>query len=1065
MVEIQSQHAEKIYNVNGNLYLQDSSEVQEFLRIEKQKELAERNSLDYFRMLVSDFDAKKLITRESLVEDINRFLEESGQVILYGEPGIGKSTLAYQISNTTDKVIYISLKNKSSLSVLLYLINKVRGINNDSLLEITNLEEALEWMQVCLLEIQSKIHFIIDDCDQSKELAEKLMCFEKGQNSFLFLVRNNKLFEHLPITSYACNSFTKDEIRQYLLSHDIFIGELDLNNLISSSQGNPLYLFYYSHFNRDSIPPDLQAFQNEIWNNLSEIQQEKLIFIAISYSYVNIKELIQISGRTPIQVAKDLQEIHQLVKNNDGHLEIFHPSLEEFIHEKLEKNGILSVYQKQLGEYYLSEKKIIHATYLLRKNQPEKIEKYAFAVVPYLVESGDLLFALELLEIKKEYAESSFEEGYLYYCFFHIHHLLGNKNESTQFVDKALDLLNHENHELYVSALTFKAINYVEIGCISEALKIVDRIFDDLDTYSKEIKPLVLSNISKIYTDLSEFRKGAETAKKAYELFVELGEQQGIIMSCSNFVSCLSQIKGKLDLAEEYGLKLLEYLDKSPNVLLVRTVILSTLAHIYREKEDFDKARMFSEQAIAFCQKYGLSDKVVLNLINYGNIIRDSGDKEKAINIYEEALSKALEANLLKEVGRIYWILSAEKRLEGDYALSLEFSDKSYKKCQESEFRYGMAKALEHKAETLLLLGRSKDSAESFIMSATHYAEIDMFAHAYQKMISEAIKIYHTENDQVKVKDLINNQLIFCERINLDVSYCMEIIISYAEEVSIREYTVNLFTRYLSQEGISEQNAVNAISQLVNYCNRVESKAGKEFFLEIVQLMINKVGGIKYSYSLLGIIIEQSRELLGQDELDIIYEELSQKLSFFSYRTIDEAVILTTVISEKINLQITVYEDELICQKLAIALILFINEISDFITTKLIFSNISCPIQFFLYSPQLQEYYKEQIPILYIALSFEKVSSIHMEKKEIGTPNIILINNQYEFEKNMEGKEFLYLIHQSIYGLRKHFCLENVEITDDENLKSLLLNYLADFFGFISPNVKDEKYDIRISLP
>lgn len=1060
MVEIQSQHAQKIYNINGNIYLQDSPEVQELLKIDKQKELEERNSLDYFKMFASDFDTKKLVSRESLTKGLNRLLEANGQLILYGEPGIGKSTLAYQVSKTADQIIYISLKNKSSLGALLYLINKVRGINNDGLLELKSLDEALEWMQVCLLQIQSKVYFIIDDCDQSKELAEQIIRLRKGGNVFLFLVRNNKLFEHLPIIPYACNSFTREEVKRYLSAYDITVSELDLNNLISSSQGNPLYLFYYSHFNRDSIPTDLQAFQYEIWNNLSDVQQEKLIFIAMSYSYMDTKELIKISGRTPIQVTRELEEIHQLVKNYDGHLEIFHPSFEEFIRDKLEGNGILSCYQDQLGEYYLSEKKIIPAIYLLRKNQPNKIKKYIFPVIPYLVESGDLLFALDLLEIKKEYLESSFEEGYLHYCLFHIHHLLGNKKESTLSVDKALGLLNNnENHELYVSTLTFKAINYVEIGCTSEALEIVNRILNDLEIYSSEIKPLILSNISKIYTDLSEFSKGAKTAKKAYELFVELGETQGMIMSCANFVSCLSQIENQLDLSEEYSLKLLEHLDQSPNNFLVRTVILSTLAHIYREREDFDKAKAFSEQAIAFCQQYNLSDKVVLNLINYGNIIRDTGDKGKAIKIYEEALSKALESNLLKEVGRIYWILSAEKRCAGDYELSLEYADKSYQKCQESGFHYGMAKASENKAETLLLQGKSKNSAEIFIMSATHYAEINMFAHEYKRMISEAVKIYNAENDQVKVKDLINNKLIFCESINLDVSFCMKVIIAYAEEASLREYIVNLFTKYLSLANVGEQNAIDAVFQLIDHCNLMERKAGKALFLEIVQLLISKVGDIKYSYSLLGIAIEQSKVLLEKDEINIIYEKLSQQLGFFSCRTIDEAVIITTAIARRINLQITVFEDELICQKLAIALILFINEIHEYLICNTITQPINYSLNLFLYTTKLQEYLKDAIPSnLNI---FEYMKSYHFSKNSISDYSGVIISPEYELEHNMNDRNLLFIITNELFNMEKYFNLSIGKVTNEDESKKILLNYLAPYFNLVSPEFKDDKYNIE----
>lgn len=1053
-MNIEEQNAENIYNIAGNMELHSSPEVVALLKKEKQDKLKELNSFAYFDILSKEFENKKLISRDFEIEKIEALLKEKRQILLYGDPGIGKTTFIYQISKKVDAPVYISVKGKSSVSIISYLVNKIRLSNNEELIELKNVEEAFEWLQVCLQ--KSKQFFIIDDCEQDKETVSKLIIISKFDTTFLFVSRNKSLFESTGVSSYQCSPFTDEEVVEFLSSYGISILKLELNDLLIASKGNPLYLFYFSQFKISPLPESLVEYQNSIWNGLTPAQQEILAFISVPYFNINISELNEIlNSASIIELSNQIDSISSLINNRNGYLELFHPSFDEFVFDKLDSKGIVNYYKEKLGNYYLSKEEIIQATYLLIDTAPEKVEKYLYDVFPKLISWGELGFALKVLQTKLRFVSSDLDKGYLNYHLCHVHHLLGNREQSTICIDISLEYLKKSGKKkFYASALMFKAMNLIEDGKVEDAKQIADKVFGKISQNAKEFKAPLLVNLSKIYVDLSEFEKGAKACKEAFEIFQKMGDKTGMLSSLVNLVTCLGQINEYRDEAEKYGLQLLGLIEESSE-FSIEVIVLNALTSIYRQKGNYEKAKEFGNKAIQLCQKYEMKDKVILNLINYGNIIRDEGCIEEAKKIYEEALIKCREYNLRKDEGRIYWILSAIERDTGNYKNSIDYADKSITISKDLNFYYGVANAFREKADTYLLMGEPLKSAESLVESASYYSKIDQFSESYQYNISKAISIYNDEGCQIEANKLIN-QLIqnTATRINVDDTFSLILDNSSAE--SVESNFESLYERYFTTAE-SKENAITSFLSFINYCEGLELQDGKRIFKKIITLIIDNIGKSRFSYSILGIGIEQSRNLLDQDDLEIIFENLSSKLSIFSVREVSDEMIFIVSIAGKINLEIHTFSDEIVPQKLAVALILILNESPSLIIDDSEFIEKSSVVFIHLYSDEMKKALGKYLSKKE-ELFTEHTQSLHMSKSGYDIHEMIIINTGYELTSNLnsfpDNKVSLYFITQTIMGIKSHFY--HSKVVEDNEQRRFILNTTARKFDYTNIELDDK---------
>ncbi|MDO5655760.1 MAG: tetratricopeptide repeat protein [Flavobacteriaceae bacterium] len=1061
-MKIETQNAETIYNVAGNMHLHNSPEVVALLNQSKQEKLREINSISFFEILSKEFSEKKLIERNIELEEIEKRLGEHRQLILHGEPGLGKTTTLFQLSRRLENLVYISAKSKSPISVLSYLVNKIRLSTGDDLLELKDVDEACEWLQASLQ--KSKHCFIIDDCEQDKETVKKIISLEKFDSIFLFATRNKSMFEGEGVAFYPCSSFSEDEVKLFLESQGVSLHKLEFNNLFKASRGNPLYLYYFSKFQISPLPEDLAQYQNSILGGLNTRQQEILTLISIPYFNITLAELTEVMKyESIIETSKDVDDLSSLIKNYEGLLELFHPSFKEFVLEKLESKGLLNFYKEKLGEYYLAKEEIIQATYLLIDISPSKIDKYLFDVLPSLVSWGELNFALKVLNTKLQTAVKDLNIGFLYYHLCNVHHLLGNKDEATICIDKSLEnLKTAKNKKFYSAALMFKAMNLIEHGKVIEATKIADKVFAKIKEDDKDFKAPLLVNLSKIYVDLSEFEKGAQACKEAFEIFEEQDETEGMKNSLVNLVSCLAQISEYKDEAEKYGLRLLE-ITRQFSEFSTEVIVLNALASIYREKKDYPKAKEFSNRAIELCQQYDMKDKAVLNLINFGNILRDDGDIEGAKKIYDEALIKSKEYNLKKDEGRIYWILSSIHRDSGNLDLSIEFADKSIKNSKELNYYYGSANALREKSDTLLLMDEPLKAADALVESAEFYGKIEHFSESYQYNISKAIEIYRNAGKNEKANKLINKLLENTAR-KINVEEVVSLILDNTSEETVTSNFEKLFNNYFT----NDKNSLNIIKQILSfasYCNGLDGAKGSIIFKKTLDLIIKNIGKSKFSYSILGIAIEQSGTLLNQDDLDVINNSLQEKLPLFSYREVNDEKIFVTSIAGKINLEIHTFTDEIVCNKLATALILILHEQYELILENEPFLEKSCIIWLHSYSEEMKKAIGSNLADKE-PLFQEHIQTLHCRKNSYDIHEMIVVNPDNESNCNLntypENKASLYFFVTTIMGIKSHFY--HSEVHEDGSQRRFILNSVARLFDYTNKELKNDTNTSRFEI-
>lgn len=1041
-----------IYNIKGNLILENSPDVIDILHKQNQEQLKSQFSISFNKSLQNQMAGKILISRDETILDISKKLDENFQVLVHGEPGIGKTTIIYQFIQSRENIIYISLKGKSALSVISYLTNKIRALNKEDLIEFDSLIKAFNTFQVELQKTRETI--VIDDCERDIEFIKEIIQLDKFDSKFLFLSRNHSSFETENIDFYPIKCFSEDDVKEFLLANSITIGHVKFNELYFASKGNPLYLFYYSQMQLSPLPKDVQNYQNAIWKNLDSTTQELLIFISIAFSPLTLKELSELMKYdSPIKLSEDIDNLSSLVKVNDGTLTLFHPSFNEHVLSFLGSKGLKNTYQERLGDFFLEKEDYIQATYSLIDFAPQKVKKYLLDVFPVLINIGELEFAIKVLNTILSLSKKKFYQGYAHYHLCSLYRLIGRPDESNAHIDSALDNLKNidekSDKRYYISALMFKAINNIEDGKVNEGLEIANKVLLDINALEKEFKATILVNLSKIYTDLFEFEKGAIACKEAFEIFEEDNFEEGMLSSLTNLVTCLGQIEGYLNDAEKYGLRLLKLLEDK-NEFMKEVIVLNALTSIYRQKGDYKEALKYGDRVIKLCQEYGMKDKVILNLVNYGNVLRDDERTSEALKIYNEALVYAKEYKLEKEEGRIYWILAGIERDKSQYTESIIYAEKSISINKRVNFYYGVANAYNEKAKTLIEKGVNVEAAKMLEESAEYYLKIEYFANSYQERLSEAVRLYKNEGKNDDVNRVLN-KLISSVPKRLKPDSLSELILetSSSNDAILKSFD-NVFELYFKENNTS--NLTLFFLDYLVFCQSLEINTGKTNYLKTLDLIIDNLGITKFSYSILGIAIQQSRNLLDNKNLNYINKRLQTTLPLYNIRNLSEEYVFITSINQLINLEIHTFNDELTCMKLAMMLILILNEHPQIIEngSKEKLENF-CNVWILSYSEEMEKVLGEYIGSSDKIFS-EMIQSVHAEKNDYEIQDMIIIGEDFDEFSDInnypDNKVSLYFFVMSIAGIKGHFYHE--DIRDNSEKRQEILQVIANMYDYKS---------------
>jgi tetratricopeptide (TPR) repeat protein len=1060
-MDIESQKADTIYNINGNFILEGTAESVREVQKASQNKLGLIHSVSYFDLLDRNLSAKTLLRRPVLLEAISNTLSKGVQFAIFGEPGIGKTSIIYSFVKQLDsKVVYISIKGKSELTIILHLINRILAENGSEFISTQDVDEAYGLLQSVL--INSSQIFVIDDCEQNDDLIAKIIPIDKFTTKFIYVTRNKSIPLTLGIEVLQITPFSEEEAKHFLDLHDIKLGTVEFNELYNASQGNPLYLYYFSQQQITPLPKDILSYQNSIWLGLNSEQKEIISYISICHFNPTVAELAGIfPTKTALVFAEDISNISNLVNNKDGFLEIFHLSFKEHVIDYLSSHGLLNLHSLKLGKYYIENDGLVQAAYLLADIEPSLIQDNILAVFPVLVDLGELRFALKLLKIKLGFSKSKLETGYIYYHISNITHQLGNREEAMSSIETSIDILKDiDNKQFYFPALMVKAMNLGERGKSEEAKDLADQVFDNISAISISSKGVLLVNLAKIYVDLFEFEKGAKASKEAYEIFQGLDSKKGMLGSLVNLVSCLSQINGYLSESELYANKILDMTDDNSN-FSIRIVAMNVLTSTYRKLENFEKAKYYGSKVIKLCQKYELKEKVVLNLVNYANIIRDEGDLAKAITLYDEALFYAKEYGIQKDECRIYWIKSSVSRQQEDFVNSLAHAEKAIDAGSLCNFLYGIAHGWQQKAITLSAMGLYTESANAYEECASCYKKISGYKSEYFSSLFQAINLYHQEGSKENMLRVI---LVAVENSNSNSEDGDESasLFTQIDGIPAINYFEQLVKNYFERD--STYDLTRPLITYLSLCTESDTSDAIESVKRTVEIFLENIDNSNVALALLGITIQQSADIISVEYILEISRVLSDKLPLFSVRVIDEKVIVVVSIKDKINLELICQLQDAASVKALFCLTLTIHQFPNLIIDKNNFIESSLQIILEPYSTLVEILAEANEEIEYPFSNIEQ--SIILMTESYGLPIPIVLSPEFQekssLQSNVDDKALLYFLVTSICKIKGDFY--HMIALDSREERKIIMEKVGKLLGYDSFEHNSDDADFHIDI-
>jgi tetratricopeptide (TPR) repeat protein len=1033
-MDIGDQYAKgDIYNIakldlNGGtlkadaVYLNATAQEASFFAQEAQSVLNAQFSISYLDFIIADAQKKFLIERK-ILDELRSALSNKSDLPLTGVPGAGKTCLFFALSKEITNVVYLPLKGRTLLSIVAHLVNKINLAAGLPLLNITDSDAGLEILQGLLA--SSRITFMLDDCESNPEVVDKLLPLRKLENRFIYASRNEQGFIAKGVEPFKVASFSFEEVKEFLEGSNISLEVMTMNDLFEASNGNPLYLYYFTQFQISPLPKDITDYHQAIWGSLTPKQQQCLIYIALSYRPMIIKVINDlIPFEFPTETAGFINSLIALVKNENGLFEIFHPAFKEFIISWLDSSQLTEQYRNELGSYYLKQGDNLQATHLLLENNPEALQNIAYEVAHQLVNEGDLTFAIKVMQAMLQFAKTNFENGYLHYHLsFNYKMLYDNKNASYH-QEQSLEYFGKlKQRTWYNLSLMNKAVSLVEDGKTQEGIAIADQVLEKSKSYGSAMEGQLLVNVSKMYVDIHENEKAAKASLRAYQSFEKKEYLYGMLSSLVNLASALAKLNDYDDVAAKYALKLLDYTEAGVSFNL-ELIALNILTSVNRQKGNFKEAKAYGHKAVMLCQHYKLENKAILNLINYGNVLRDAGEITECLAVYHEALIATNRLGLKKDESRIYWILAGIYFEKEDYTKAIEHIDISITRSKEINYNYGIAHGYEDRAKICKKIGDFNGAAENFALSAISFQTLNDFSKNSSLNLQKAILLYL----ELGLKEEANNLLKDSVKILQQKGFPNLSVLVNApyDDLDIHNYFKTLTVSYLQQE--EPNNLTFEYISYLEYC-LAHVKTSQQQFGDLLKIFAENPDKNRFAKTILAMLLEQSKVLTDGNDLKVLLKLLSSTITGFYAREIAHETIILLKLPNNFKLEIICYTEDILTLKLALGLTLYFTTSPDLLLIDKPPKQDFCKIQIMMLKD-----FKKVLPKVKISELDGRISTYHLQKNGYDISNYIVVAEKYERSADLiidqNNKHFLYFIGATIKTLVVNFYHVKYSLSD-----------------------------------
>lgn len=759
----------------------------------------------------------------------------------------------------------------------------------------------------------------------------------------------------------------------------------------------------------------------------------------------------------PTEAADFISSLVSLVKNENGFFQIFHPAFKEFIIARLQSNRQLEGYKNELGDYYLKQKDDLQATHLLIDQNPEALKKISPNVVHQLINDGDLTFATRVMLLLLTFKTNSFQKGYLHYHLAFNFKMLNEGEKAEYHQEQSLIYFDKiKERRWYNASLMNKAISMVEDGQSEEGVAIAEKVLQKSAAFGPDFEGPLLVNISKMYVDLHENEKAATASLKAYRSFEKIEHVFGMISSLTNLASAIAKLNDFTNVAAKYALKMLDY-TKSGFAFNLELVALNVLTSVNRQQGKYDDAKKYGQKAVLLCQHYKLESKAILNLVNYGNVLRDAGESDAALKVYEEALLATGRLGLVKDESRIYWILSEIALGRGQYNKALNYIDISNAKAEQINYKYGIAHGYEEKAGIYEAQGDFKNAAYNYALSADEFKTLGDFKRERTRSLQKAILLYLQTGETTEAEQLFRN----AAKDLLDTGFVEfnHLINKSGSQLNIHEYYRSLTKAYLKKA--QPVNLAQEYMMYLEYCLNNAQTSRQEFNSLLLEFAAAPNAN-RFAKTILATLVEQSKNLVNDSELKKLLKTLNEhSIGFYTREIIHETIILAKL-SNNLKLELVAYTEDVLTLKMSLALALFLYTAPELLAVEKLLGQDFCKIQIIMLKD-----FRSIFPKIEIPAKDQRFLTYHLQKLDYTIPNYIVVDERYEAAADLiadpQNKHLMYFLGAAIRTLVTNFYHLPENVTD--RLTKPVTRRLAFLFGMTAvEEIKAQKETYYVDL-
>ena len=452
------------------------------------------------------------------------------------------------------------------------------------------------------------------------------------------------------VDRYDLPKLTADEVRSWMRAfRGDGVGRYDTDRLAELSEGNPLYLRFYAYGSVPDEAVSLRELEVRAVESLGAREREIVTYAALSAQPLSLGDLSAlVEAKGPEAVAQHVGNAGALLIRGRSGIQIIHEHLRATMVDRLkELPDRWSFFTVRLGGHLERGGNFLWAFHLyLDAEDFARADGVLERATSQAVLYGGGGVAIRVFRRQAELARGMKENSAEVHALLNLAYALGQAGEGAK---AQAALMRAQATARVTSPVLRLRVREVEIivgmsqsrrGVRIEGLERVVAEYDNLGETFHAARVRTL--LAKEYIDERRFEDAVVVCRNALQVMRDLGDEFGVGVALVDLAAALSGIPGKEDESSFFVKKTQERWSPEEHPRL-RAVVCNILTRRYRESGELDRAEEHALEAISIGETLLEYSVIGVNRINLGNVYRDAGKIESAIEQYELAEKAALE--------------------------------------------------------------------------------------------------------------------------------------------------------------------------------------------------------------------------------------------------------------------------------------------------------------------------------------------------------------------------------------------------------------------------------------